>query len=129
MKYLPSLLLLSATALSAQDATAAAPAPAGAFEMGSFLPIMAVMFAVMYFLMIRPEQKKQKEKQALINELKKGDKVLTIGGIYGKVVSVKDETVMVKVAENTSVKISKSAVSTVVNKEKTSDTSKDSSKK
>ena len=111
MKYLLSLpILFSASPLFAQEA-----AKASGFEMGSFLPIMAIMFAVMYFLMIRPEQKKQKEKQALLNELKKGDKVLTIGGIHGKIVSVKDDTVMVKIADNTSVKISKSAVSTVVN--------------
>lgn len=89
----------------------------GGFGFGSFLPMMLVMFGIIYFFMIRPEQRKQKEKRSLIGNLKKGDKVLTIGGIYGTVGNVKDDTVMLRIADNTTVKANKSAISTVVNKE------------
>lgn len=89
--------------------------PGGGFAFGSILPMLLVMFVVIYFFMIRPEQKKQKEKQSMLNNLKKGDKVLTIGGIHGTVGSVKDDGVMLKVGENTVIKVSRSAISTVFN--------------
>jgi len=85
--------------------------------MGSLLPMMLVMFAVIYFLMIRPEQKKQKQRAAMIQAIKKGDRVLTSAGILGTVGSVKDNTIMVKIAENTVVEFTKSAVTTVINKD------------
>jgi preprotein translocase subunit YajC len=66
--------------------------------------------------MIRPEQRKQKAKQKMISEIKKGDKVLTIGGIHGNVINVKDDIISVKIADNTVVKFAKSAVSNVTNK-------------
>lgn len=81
---------------------------------GSFIPMMVVMFIVIYFFMIRPEQKKQKQKQNMMGNLKKGDKVLTIGGVYGTVGNVKDDVVMVKISENTTVKLAKSAISNVI---------------
>ncbi|MBN1577478.1 MAG: preprotein translocase subunit YajC [Chitinispirillaceae bacterium] len=84
---------------------------------GSLLPMMLVMFAVVYFLMIRPEQKKQKQRQAMLQAVKKGDRVLTTAGILGTVGTVKDTTIMVKIAENTVVEFTKSAVTTVVNKD------------
>ena len=92
-----------------------APGPTG-FSAGSFIPMMIVMFVVIYFFMIRPEQKKQKAKQKMVSEIKKGDKILTIGGIYGNVMNVKDDTISVKIADNTVVKFSKSAISNVTNK-------------
>ena len=61
----------------------------------SFLILMAGMFAVMYFFMIRPQQKKQKEQQKMVNELKAGDEVVTAGGLHGKVISTDDETVTI----------------------------------
>jgi len=88
----------------------------GSFSAGSFIPMMVVMFVVIYFFMIRPEQKKQKAKQKMINEIKKGDKILTIGGIYGNVQNVKDDAVSVKIADNTVVKFAKSAISSVPSK-------------
>lgn len=91
------------------------PSPMGG--MGSLLPMMLVMFAVIYFLMIRPEQKKQKQRAAMIQAIKKGDRVLTSAGILGTVGSVKDNTIMVKIAENTVVEFTKSAVTTVVNRD------------
>ncbi len=90
----------------------------GGSFVGSVVPMMLVMFAIIYFLMIRPEQKKQKERQRMISEVKKGDRILTIGGVYGTVGNVKSDSIMVKVAENTVVEIRKTAVSEVLNADK-----------
>ena len=75
-----------------------------------FLPIILV-FVVFYFFMIRPQQKKQKELKKYRESLQKGDAVVTIGGIHGKVVEVKDTTVTIKVGSGTELKIEKSAIS------------------
>lgn len=88
---------------------------ASGFSASSFIPMMVVMFAVIYFFMIRPEQKKQKAKQKMINEIKKGDKILTVGGIYGSVVNTKEDSLSIRVAENAVIKISKTAISSVLN--------------
>jgi preprotein translocase subunit YajC len=80
--------------------------------------MMVVMFAIIYFLMIRPEQKKQKSRQQMINNVKKGDKIVTIGGIYGTVGNVKDGVIMIKIAENTVVELRKGAISEVIADEK-----------
>jgi preprotein translocase subunit YajC len=87
--------------------------------MGGFLPIMIVMFAVMYFLMIRPQQKKQKKITEMLNAMKKGDRVLTTGGIIGVISSIKDDIVILKVAENTKMEFKKSAISSVIGSENT----------
>ncbi|MBD3345567.1 MAG: preprotein translocase subunit YajC [Chitinivibrionales bacterium] len=79
--------------------------------------MMVIMFGIIYFLMIRPEQKKQKNRQKMIGEMKKGDKVVTIGGVYGTVGNVKENSLMVKIAENTVVEVRKGAVSEVLNKQ------------
>ncbi len=77
----------------------------------SFLPLVAIV-VVFYFFMIRPQMKKAKEQKKYIEGLKKGDKILTIGGIYGKVVEVKDDaTLIMEVEDGTKMKIAKSAVS------------------
>jgi len=83
------------------------------FAMGSLLPMMLVMFVVIYFFMIRPEQKRQKEKQNMLKNITKGAKVITIGGMHGTVSGVKDDHIMIRIADNTTVKFSKSAVATV----------------
>ncbi len=88
-------------------------APSGGF--GSLLPMLAFMFVIIYFFMIRPEQKKQKERVEMLKNIKKGDKVLTAAGILGVVGNIKENTVMVKIGENTVVEFTKSAVSTVIN--------------
>jgi preprotein translocase subunit YajC len=92
---------------------------------GSVLPMMLIMFGIIYFLMIRPEQKKQKERQKMIGEMKKGDKVLTAGGIYGVVASVKGDVVNLKIADNTSVEVTKTAISGVMTKETVSKNGKE----
>lgn len=77
----------------------------------SFLPLIAIV-VVFYFFMIRPQMKKAKEQKKYIEALKKGDKILTIGGIYGKIVEVReDATIIMEVEDGTKMKISKNAVS------------------
>jgi preprotein translocase subunit YajC len=79
---------------------------------GSLLPLILI-FVVFYFLLIRPQQKKAKEHKQMLENLKKGDKIITAGGIYGVVESVDMKTIIVKVAENTKVKIGRSYVAGV----------------
>lgn len=82
----------------------------------SLLPFLAIIL-IMYFLMIRPQVKKQKERQKMIDALQKGDNVVTSGGIHGKVVGFtdNDKTVIVKVDDNVKLNIDRSAVGTVKN--------------
>ena len=79
----------------------------------SFLPLIAII-AIFYFLIIRPQNKKQKETQKMLSALKKGDKVVTIGGIHGTIQTIRESTVIVRVDENTKLEFSRSAVSSVV---------------
>lgn len=81
----------------------------------SFLPII-MMFVVLYFLMIRPQMKRQKEQKAMMDALAKNDEVITVGGILGRVTKVVDGYVTVEVAENTEVVIQKSAVTMLLPK-------------
>ena len=76
----------------------------------SFLIMMGLIFVVMYFFMIRPQQKKQKELAKFRNSLEKGDKVVTLGGIYGVVAEVRDQYVLVEVDSNVKLRIDKSAI-------------------
>lgn len=87
----------------------------GANPLSMLLPIVG-MLAIFYFLLIRPQQKRQKETQKMIAALKNGDKVVTTAGIYGTVSGIKDNVIILKIADNVKVEIMKSAVSGVVNK-------------
>jgi len=80
--------------------------------------IVAVI-AIFYFLLIRPQSKKQKETEKMLSALKKGDKVVTIGGIHAVVSSVKETTVILKLDDNCKAEFSRSAVSTIINEDKT----------
>ncbi len=95
-------------------AQAAAPAGAGGGLM-SFLPII-LMFVVLYFLMVRPQMKRQKEQKAMIDALAKGDEVVTAGGIVGKVTKVSDAYVTLEVAEGTEVVMQKASVTVLLPK-------------
>lgn len=81
----------------------------------SFLPFI-VIFAAMYFLIIAPQRKKQKQQAKMIAELKSGTDVITSGGIYGTITNVKDDRFVLKIAENTKIEILKAAVTTVLTK-------------
>lgn len=82
----------------------------------SFIIMMALMFGAFYFLLIRPQQKKQKAHTELVSGLKVGDEVLTGGGMLGKITAVSEHYVVVKISENTEIKLQKSSVSMVVPK-------------
>jgi preprotein translocase subunit YajC len=86
-----------------------APAQEGANPLATFLPLILV-FVVFYFFMIRPQVRKQKEMTSYRSSLAKGDKVITTGGIYGKITDVKDSTVTVDVGDGVLLKIDKSAI-------------------
>lgn len=88
-------------------------AEGGAGSLVQMLVPLALVVAIFYFLIIRPQNKKQKETQNMLANMKKGDKIITIGGIHGIIQSVDDTTVIIKVDENVKIKFLKSAVSTI----------------
>jgi preprotein translocase subunit YajC len=77
----------------------------------SMLIMLVAIFAIFYFLMIRPESKRRKERQAMIDSLARGDKIVTIGGLYGEVQDVHEDKVVIRIAEGLKVEVAKSAVS------------------
>jgi preprotein translocase subunit YajC len=87
----------------------AAAAPAGQNGWSSILMIV-LMFVVIYFFMIRPQQKRQKEIKKFRESIKNGDKVITAGGIYGKVKDVKETTITLEIADNIRITIDKNSV-------------------
>ena len=93
----------------AQDA----PAQAGTLEL--ILPLL-LMFAIFYFLLIRPQQKKAKEHKAMVEALGKGDEVITNGGMLAKITEVDDNFLTCKISENVEVKIQRHAVASVLPK-------------
>ncbi|MCF8391219.1 MAG: preprotein translocase subunit YajC [Bacteroidales bacterium] len=85
------------------------PAGAQPNALTSLLPLLLII-VVFYFFMIRPQVKKQKELKTYRSSIQKGEKIVTTGGIYGKVTDIKDQTVTVEIAENVRIKIDKNAV-------------------
>ena len=80
--------------------------------MGTLLPFVLII-VIFYFFLIRPQNKKQKETEKMLKALKKGDKVITIGGIHGTISSVKENTVVVKVDDDCKIEFNRTAISTV----------------
>ena len=103
--------------------------PAAAGSMITTFITFGLIILIFYFLIIRPQKKRDKEAQAMIEALKKGDKVVTIGGIHGTIITVKEHTVVIKVDDNARIEFSKSAVSSVLNKEKAPAPKKEKEKK
>lgn len=83
----------------------------------SLVLYFVVFFGIMYFLMIRPQQKQAKQRQTLLSSLKVKDKVITAGGIYGKITKVKDNSVMLLIAEKVEIEVAKSGVTSVENRD------------
>lgn len=81
--------------------------------LGFFVPFIFI-FIIMYFVLFRPQKKRQHEQQRLMASLKTGDRVVTNAGIHGLIANVKDTTVIVKVADNVKIEMEKSAVTTVL---------------
>ncbi len=85
----------------------------GAGGIAGFLPII-ILFAIFYFLLIRPQQKKAKEHKEMINNLKKGNRIITSGGIYGTIESIDDTAIGLEIAEKTKIKVSRGNVAALV---------------
>ncbi len=76
--------------------------------------MFALIIFIFYFMIIRPQSKRQKERQKMLEAMKKGDKIVTSGGLHGKIVGMEDKTVLVEIADNVKVKVEKSAVSAII---------------
>ncbi len=100
--------------ISPAYAQAAGGAPGG-FDLISLAPLLLI-FVVFYFLLIRPQQKKMKTHRDMIGALRRGDKVLTAGGIIGSVVKVEDSELLVEIAKDVRVRIARSTISEVLGK-------------
>ena len=87
--------------------------------LGFFLPIILI-FAIMYFLIFRPQMKKQKQQKMMIEALKKGDKIITTGGIVGTIAGIKEKegTLLVKISDNTKIELVRTSVANVLGSEK-----------
>ena|SRR5208337_3058838 len=83
----------------------------------TFLIFMGLLFAVFYFILIRPQQKRQKEHRQLLENLKKGDKVMTTGGIQGTVVALSDSVVTVEIADKVKVKVGRNYIAGLMKSE------------
>ena len=101
-----------AFAMAGPAGGAAGQAGGGMAAFSQVIPLV-FMFAIFYFLLIRPQQKKAKEHKVLIDSLKKGDNVITAGGVHGKVTAVDDTIVSLEIATGVTIKITKSYIATV----------------
>lgn len=90
------------------------PTSGGAQGILSMLPMIAILVFFMYFMVIRPQSKRTKEQKKLMDSLQKGDEVMTIGGILGKIEKIDADLVTLTIAENTIVTIQKNAISNVL---------------
>jgi len=89
-------------------------APGGIESLLSSIVPFLLIIVIFYFLILRPQQKRQKERVKLLDSLKKGDKIITAGGLHGTVEGIEDKSILVKVADNVKLKMERSAVSTIV---------------
>ena len=104
---------------SASEILAQAAAPGGApggMNGTTMLVFYGLVIAAMYFIMIAPQRKKQKEHEKMLKSLQSGDEIVTSGGIYGVITNVKDDRFVVRIADNTKIEIGKGFVQSVVNK-------------
>ena len=104
-------LISTAYALGGSPSDGGQPNP-----IASLLPF-ALMFLVLYLLILRPQMKKQRNQQRMIDELEKNDEIVTSGGIHGTILNIKDDILVVKIADNVKIEVSRAAVSRVKNKE------------
>ncbi len=103
---------LQSDALPFLAQTAAPAGPGG----GTMILVYGLLIAGMYFLMIAPQRKKQKEQEKMLASLGTGDEIVTSGGIFGTITSVKEDRFIVRIADNTKIEIGKSFVTAVINK-------------
>lgn len=107
--------------LSFLDVAGSAPSSTGSFL--SLITTVVMMIAIFYFFLIRPQSKRQKETEKMLAALKKGDKVVTIGGIHGTITSVKEKenTIVLKVDDNTKIEFNRTAIASVEKSEASSE--------
>ena len=87
--------------------------PDGGGMIGTIV-MFGLIFVIFYFMIIRPQQKRQKERQQMIEAMKKGDKIITAGGIHGTIVGVEDKIILVQIADNVKVKIERSSIGNIL---------------
>ena len=108
------MFIATAYAMGASGGDAAAQQGGGGL---SSIIMMVAIFAIFYFIMIRPQQQKMKEHKKMLDAVKKGDEIVTAGGIYGTIEGVNADTLTVKIAEGVKVKITRGSVGDVVKPE------------
>lgn len=79
----------------------------------SFLPPLILCYVIIYFLIIQPQRKKEKEHQGMLSKLNKNDEIITVGGIHATIVSVKDKTIVARIDDNVKIELEKSSVAQV----------------
>ena len=89
----------------------------GGGSMVSTIVMFGAIFLIFYFMIIRPQQKRAKEREKLLSSVEKGDKVITSGGVHGTIAGVEEKTVLLQVTENVKLKIERSAIATIINRE------------
>ena len=97
----------------------AAPAAASGGSPLQFPIMMVILFAIMYFMMIRPQKRREKARKEMIASVKTGSRVLMTSGIMGEIINVKESTLMVRIAENTKIEVVRAAISQVLEKGET----------
>jgi len=110
---MPFFILLFPEAAHAMGTTGAQAEGGGAAGGSGFFIMLIAIFAIFYFLMIRPESKRRKERQQMLDALKRHDKIVTVGGLYGEVIDVHEDRVVVRIGEDIKVEVAKSAISAV----------------
>jgi preprotein translocase subunit YajC len=111
-----TLFLSDLPTLLAQQTPPAGAAPGSSGGFPFMLVVWGLFIAAMWFLMIAPQRKKQKEHQRMLAEIKSGDEVVTIGGIYGVVITVKEDRFVVRIGDNTKVEVGKGFIQAVEKK-------------
>lgn len=74
------------------------------------------LFIIFYFLLIRPQQKREKDRKEMLNDLREGDQIVTIGGIYGKILEIKEDIVILEVGDKLKIKVAKTAIGNAIKK-------------
>ena len=109
---IPNLLLMAgllATLVFVGGCVPAGGEPAEGFDW-TIVIFLILIFGVFYFLMIRPQRKKQKEHQQLTQELQRGDKVITVGGIFGQIESISEDSIVIKVESGTTLRVLRGSI-------------------
>lgn len=87
----------------------------GLGQWGGMIIYLAVFFGIIYFLMIRPQQKQQKQRMQMLNSVKVNDRIVTIGGIHGRITKIKDDIITVRIADKVEIELEKQAIGRVLN--------------